>query len=349
MPLDPTPLLADIDEAAPAGENLEFDIEFGGLERAAAGKPEQQYGGTVIPAEDPDWKEVRTQAQALLTRTRDLRVLVQLALAELNLEGIPGFAVALDVIRRLLDTKWPHLHPQLDPDDDNDPTLRANALLSLADPGRVLRRVRDMPLANSARSGPISWRDMAIAAGAMDPPEGREKISESMLRGAFQDTDQARLTALREGLALAIDASTGIPAAFDSNAGFGTGPDLGELTKLLREAQRYVDRYTPQGVPGEPEPEDVVEVGPAGDAAPAVVRAAGVSAASLGAVTTRADAMRLLDLILDYYRRYEPSSPLPLLLERARRLADKNFIDILRDLAPDSVSQAQFVTGARDD
>ncbi len=182
----------------------------------------------------------------------------------------------------------------LDPDDDNDPTLRANALLSLADPGRVLRRVRDMPLANSARSGPISWRDMAIAAGAMDPPEGREKISESMLRGAFQDTDQARLTALREGLALAIDASTGIPAAFDSNAGFGTGPDLGELTKLLREAQRYVDRYTPQGVPGEPEPEDVVEVGPAGDAAPAVVRAAGVSAASLGAVTTRADAMRLL-------------------------------------------------------
>jgi type VI secretion system protein ImpA len=80
-----------------------------------------------------------------------------------------------------------------------------------------------------------------------------------------------------------------------------------------------------------------------------VATTGGVTAASLTAVATRADAMRLLDLVLDYYRRYEPSSPLPLLLERARRLADKNFIDILRDLAPDSVTQAQLVTGARDD
>jgi type VI secretion system protein ImpA len=350
MPIDPAPLLADIDEAAPAGENLEFDIEFGGLERAAAGKPEQQYGGVVIPAEDPDWKEVRAQAESLLTRTRDLRVLVQLALAELHLEGIAGFAVALDVIRKLLDAKWPHLHPQLDPDDDNDPTLRANALLSLADPGRVLRKLRDMPLANSARSGPVSWRDMEIAAGAMEPVEGREKLSESVLRGAFQDTDQARLASLREGLVLAIASAAGIPAAFDANAGFGTGPDLSGLAKLLRETQRYVDRYAPQGAPGEQEAEDAAPGNTAvGEPAPAAGRAAGVSAASLSAVTTRADAMRLLDLVLDYYRRYEPSSPLPLLLERARRLADKNFIDILRDLAPDSVSQAQFVTGARDD
>jgi len=349
MLIDPAPLLADIDEAAPAGENLEFDIEFGALERAAAGKPEQQYGGTVVPAEDPDWKEVRALAQSLLTRTRDLRVLAQWAIAELHLDGIAGFAAVLDVIRRLLETSWPHVHPQLDPDDNNDPTLRANALLSLADPGRVLRRIRDLPLANSPRSGPVSWRDMAAAAGALEPPAGREKLSESVLRGAFQDTDPARLTSLREGLALAIAAAAGIPAAFDGQAGFGSGPDLSELAKLLREAQRYLDRYAPQGTEAEPEAEARAEIPAGGEVAPAATRVAGANAASLGAVTTRADAMRLLDLVLDYYRRYEPSSPLPLLLERARRLADKNFIDILRDLAPDSVTQAQIVTGARDD
>jgi len=349
MPIDPAPLLADIDAASPAGENLEFDIEFGALERAAAGKPEQQYGGTVVPAEEPDWKEVRALAQSLLTRTRDLRVLAQYAIAELHLDGIANFATVLDVIRQLLETKWPHLHPQLDPDDDNDPTLRANALLSLADPGRVLRRIRDVPLANAPRSGPVSWRDMAIAAGALEPPAGREKLTESVLRGGFEETDQPRLTALRDGLAIAIAAASGIPAAFDGHAGSGTGPDLTELAKLLREVQRYIDRYVPQGAGAVPEPEEVVEPQPGGVAAAPVVRAAGVTAASLTAVTTRADAVRLLDLVLDYYRRYEPSSPLPLLLERAKRLADKNFIDILRDLAPDSVTQAQLVTGARDD
>ena len=349
MPIDATPLLTDIEAASPAGENLEFDIEFGALERAAAGKPEQQYGGTVVPAEEPDWKEVRALAQSLLTRTRDLRVLAQWAIAELHLEGIASFATVLDVIRQLLDTKWPHLHPQLDPDDDNDPTLRANALLALANPGRVLRRIRDVPLANAPRSGPISWRDMAIAAGALEPPPGREKLSESVLRGGFEETDQARLSALRDGLTLAIAAASGIPAAFDSHAGSGTGPDLTDLAKLLREAQRYIDRYMPQGAGAAPEPETPGQALAGGDAAASAVRAGGVSAASLAAVTTRADAVRLLDLVLDYYRRYEPSSPLPLLLERAKRLADKNFIDILRDLAPDSVTQAQLVTGARDD
>ena len=66
-------------------------------------------------------------------------------------------------------------------------------------------------------------------------------------------------------------------------------------------------------------------------------------------MTTRADALRLLDLACQYYRRCEPSSPLPLLVERARRLADKNFLDILRDLAPDGLVQAQTVVGSRDE
>jgi len=74
-----------------------------------------------------------------------------------------------------------------------------------------------------------------------------------------------------------------------------------------------------------------------------------MNAGQLGSITKRADAIRLLDLVLEYYERYEPSSPLPLLVDRARRLADKNFIDILRDLAPDGVTQAQFISGARDE
>ena len=57
-----------------AGPNLELAPEFGALERAAQGKPEQQYGDTIIAAADPDWKEVEEQALALLDRTRDLRV-----------------------------------------------------------------------------------------------------------------------------------------------------------------------------------------------------------------------------------------------------------------------------------
>ena len=38
-----------------------------------------------------------------------------------------------------------------------------------------------------------------------------------------------------------------------------------------------------------------------------------------------------------YFRTNEPSSPLPMLIDRARRLSEMGFMDILRDLAPDGL------------
>ena len=58
--------------------------------------------------------------------------------------------------------------------------------------------------------------------------------------------------------------------------------------------------------------------------------------------------MRLLDLVVRYYERHEPSSPLPLLLSRARNLADKGFLEILQELAPDGLMQAQVVVQSRE-
>ncbi len=49
---------------------------------------------------------------------------------------------------------------------------------------------------------------------------------------------------------------------------------------------------------------------------------------------TRADAIRLLEQIGTYYRIAEPSSPVPFLTERARSLAERDFISLLRDMLP---------------
>ena len=62
-PLDAGALLEAVSEDLPGGPNLEFDPDFGALERAAQGKPEQQYGDTIIPAEEPDWKDVEASGQ----------------------------------------------------------------------------------------------------------------------------------------------------------------------------------------------------------------------------------------------------------------------------------------------
>ena len=55
--------------------------------------------------------------------------------------------------------------------------------------------------------------------------------------------------------------------------------------------------------------------------------------------------MRALEAVADFFRQHEPSSPVPLFVERAKRLVSKNFLEVLADVAPDGLSQARVVGG----
>jgi type VI secretion system protein ImpA len=57
----------------------------------------------------------------------------------------------------------------------------------------------------------------------------------------------------------------------------------------------------------------------------------------------------MLDQILDYYRQREPSSPVPLLLQRARRLVPMSFVEAMRELAPSGVEELARVAGQLED
>jgi type VI secretion system protein ImpA len=50
-----------------------------------------------------------------------------------------------------------------------------------------------------------------------------------------------------------------------------------------------------------------------------------------------------LGAICDYYRSCEPASPIPLLLERAQRLVDKDFMSIISDLAPNALASFELL------
>ena len=75
-----------------------------------------------------------------------------------------------------------------------------------------------------------------------------------------------------------------------------------------------------------PEPESASEPVPA--ALPATAKTIHFRA------NNRAEALSLLGAVSAYYQKAEPASPIPFLIERARRFAQSDFIGLLRDVLP---------------
>jgi type VI secretion system protein ImpA len=53
----------------------------------------------------------------------------------------------------------------------------------------------------------------------------------------------------------------------------------------------------------------------------------------------------LLDRISEFLIRTEPTNPVPLILQRAKRIMGMNFLELMNDLAPGGVEQVRVVTG----
>jgi type VI secretion system protein ImpA len=171
MATDMDMLTSPIRPDAPCGDDLEYDPAFTELERLARGAGAERAVGPDVPAEGPDWKQIRSKASALLSRTKDLRVAMVWTKARLHLEGIAGFSAGLSAVRGLIENYWETLHPRLDPEYDNSPLMRINVLKELCDRDGVLNVVRTAPLVTMPALGSFSLRDIAIASGELTPAQ----------------------------------------------------------------------------------------------------------------------------------------------------------------------------------
>jgi len=329
-------LLAEVSPDAPCGPDLEYDPEFVALGVAATPRPEQRIGDSVIAAADPDWRGVREQATALFGRTKDLRVAVTLARALVSTEGWAGLGDGLQLVRGLLERYWDGVHPRL---EDGDATYRLNTLGALSDRDLVIPRLRSMPLVVSRRLGRFGLRDLDLASGALPKPADDESPAPGMstIDAAFRDAEAGRVEADAEAIRQALEHVGAIESTCAGRLS-GQSPDLSALRGVLASANRaFTERRGRLGAGGPAEEASVsgseTETGgAAGGGVP-------------GEIRSREDVIRLLDRACEYFRRNEPSSPVPLLLERAKRLVSKSYLEIMRDLAPSGLSEAENVVG----
>lgn len=340
-------MLQGITPDAPAGESLDYDPVYAELERIARGKPEQQMGTTIIPAEEPNWRDVKAKAAELLNRSKDLRVAVYLARALLKLDGLNGFREGLALIRELLDRFWDTLHPQLDPEDDNDPTMRVNALAPLTDSDGTLRALREAILVESRAVGRFTYRDFQLATGSVPAPAGKTAPELASIHAAFADAPLESVQATEQTLTQSMEHVRAVETSLTDRIGSEQTSDLSQLTNLLRNIRQVVaeqlSRRTGEApsVVASDSPVEAID----GNSTPMPEAAGPTAGGAPGEIRTRDDVVKTLEKICDYYERYEPSSPLPLLLKRAKRLVKKSFVEIIRDIAPDALSQVENIRG----
>ena len=324
--------LTEIAPDAPCGPDLEYDQEFLALERAALGKPEQQYGDKVFPAEDPVWPTVVELATALMDRTRDLRVVRLLGRGLTRTQGLAGTVAAAGLAKALLERYWDAVHPAIVIEGEVDPILRMNALATMAAREELLRDIR---AADFLRTPSIAF-SVRDVENILNPDIGKTEagLGSDQLRAAISDALTANPAALPEAAALtaAVDA---IRSALLQHLEPSLLPDFEPLTSLVKPIARVVEdlRAAATGAA-------------AGVAADGTVAAAG-GAMVVGDLRSREDALRALDRVCDFLNRNEPTNPAPLLIRRAQRIMTMPFMDIIRELAPEATNHVETITGVR--
>jgi type VI secretion system protein ImpA len=344
--IDVAGLLQPVSPEEPSGPDLQYDPVFAELETLSRGKPEQQFGKTVIPGEEPDWRALEKGAMGLLGRSRDLRAAVHLTKALIRTSGWVGLADGLALIRGLVEQRWDSFYPQLDP-EDNDPTERVNILSPLNDYDTVIGAVRKMPLARSRNVGQFALRDIAMAKGEEPVPAGATAPKQQDIDAAFTDMPLEELQETGAAVHAAREHAAAIEAGVAAQVGIVNGVSLDRLVKTLVDCERalaeplarrgVVMNGAAAAVPADGEAAPAA--GGNGAAAPAAV------AAVAGQIRSREDVIRTLDKICEYYATNEPSSPVPLVLQRAKALVSKDFLSLLRDLAPAGVNELGNVVG----
>ena len=315
------------DDGQPCGPDLEYDNEFLALQQNAAGKPETQFSS----AEPPNWRAAIEQAEELLDRSRDLRIAIVWLRAGLHLHGFGFLAPGLQLVHGLVEGMWDGVHPLPDP-DDGDPYARVNALTLLRETQGLIGDLRSSFVVNDRAVGEVTGRHVELALGLADAQEGETEVPreqvQQMLAAALERHPELR-TQAEDAKAVAH----ALAGHLDDRLG-AEAPDLKPLTLLVDGVARLL--------PVPVEATDDISFGgddavPGGDGGPR----AGLS----GAVRSRAEAIRAIDMVSAYLEQAEPSNPASLFLRRARHLINHNFLQLMKELAPDAMGEVARIVG----
>jgi type VI secretion system protein ImpA len=286
--------------------------------------PQNKWRSVLGSIDDPD----SPGALSVLSESKNIDVAVWVVECWVREHGFDGFAAGLSLLDGLLARYGESLHPQ--------------------SPGRLERTLgvidRDtqvshfgMPLMftplTNAPEGLYTYRDVlgfhsnATPLGPLGGP-GAPLNDQEMLRMAAARTSPAFVESSRAGLRRSADALESLAQRISETV--PSAPRWGgKLLGLVKRIEAELDALVPAAG------QSLVEEQVVDEPASASASAEGVRSATVSGVSSRAEAIRLIDAVAAYFERTEPSSPVSDLLRRAAGWGATPFADLWREMNAD--------------
>lgn len=352
--LDLASLLTACPGSQPCGRDLESGHELYALETAAK-EPEEPGIKGVEAVDTRDWSAIAKQALALLEQSKDLRVAVLLSRALLHTQGLPGLTSGLSLIRGMIEQYWEHAYPALE-DDGRDADMRLNTLRELWSPS-VLAKLRSTVALQSRELGPMTVNDVLLAHGASAARPSATAAAPQHVTHALANAAPRDLAALTESVTSMVEHVRAVRTFIGERLGSPTAlhpapllsPSNERASGILDQLARILIDLAPSAATGAESAEATSSASESAPEESTVIRNASQSARPSGEAQTREDVIRLLDSVCKYYAVHEPSSPVPLLIQRAKRLVTMSFVDVIRDLADKGMPQVEAWIGKTND
>ncbi|RVD56862.1 type VI secretion system protein TssA [Mesorhizobium sp. M2D.F.Ca.ET.185.01.1.1] len=371
--------LNPLNGANPSGEDLRNDPAFHELERLTEAQLKVSHDGnntsqTTVPV---DWAAVLEKAEELRPRGRDLRLLVLVTRALANEEGLAGLAQGLTLIARTFEQYWDTMHPSLRSGAPREAALRRiNALLDLQNGQEgLLANLRQAVFFSPRAIGPISGRDLEQAAidervmlqeaasglGAAEKAaltSAHNQLLNRVRTGCAAQIDQAAdaMTSLLADAHSAISALDTVDAALNPRID-GNGATVPELKRFLQRLLTTLERNSSAAAANgtaktAPQPAAPASTparnGHGAETMASVANSVEASAGLPDRINSRDEVVKCLDLVVAFYDRTEPSSPIPHLARRVRRMVHMDFVELMEDLAPSGLKEFRQLAGVPD-
>src|SRR5947209_13733325 len=331
--LDFEALLTPIPGDNPAGAALRYAGDYDEL-KALLPKPDRD--AFEASGQEGQWsKLVQLATQKLRDKSKDLSIVAWLTEGLVHQHGFPGLRDGLTLARRLCEEFWESVYPL---PDENDWEVRAAPLQSLLKRNAAFW-VAEIPLTKAPLRSPETEELIPVTYNLWHAIVVAQLEDKKPLQGAMEqagaDSPTDFLLGLYDDMKQAEDALQSLKLTMAEKLG-PAAPGVVSVAEALSKCKsRVATVLTKRGVnvdqPAGENGEGASEEG--GEAA------AGSNGSSSGPIRSREAALDRLREVADFFRRTEPHSPVPYLIQRAINWSRMSFQELLIELVKDENSR----------